>query len=98
MNEALTEDITSKISDVCVKKDRTGKAVVIIEITRDLERDKKKVKKYREEYEITGEIYIYEYVEKVWYKVDEKGDTKRNESWCDFLECDLAVESNKFLK
>lgn len=98
IEEALVEQKNSKIPDVCIKKDRSGDAVVIIEITRDLEKDKKKVKNYREEYEITGEIFIYEYVEKVWYKVDEKGETKRNESWCDFLGIDLEVETNKYIK
>ncbi|MBR6041139.1 MAG: hypothetical protein IKP37_00670 [Paludibacteraceae bacterium] len=96
--EALIEQKTSKISDVCVKNDRTGDAVVIIEITRDLESDVEKVKYYRDIYDIKGEIFIYEYVEKVWYKIDEKGDEKKDDSWCEFFECDLEEESNKFIK
>lgn len=96
--EALIEQKTSKIPDICIKNDRTGEAVVIIEITRDINVEENKAKFYRNIYDIKGEIFIYEYVEKVWYKIDEKGNKIKDDSWCDFLECDLESESSKLLK
>lgn len=95
--EPVEEDRETKIPDVCIKDAKTKKCVFLIEITNILTDEKKKAKVYRDG-GIKAEIFVYDYIKNIWYKVDENADFIKDESKSEFLKFKLDNLTKKPLK
>lgn len=94
--EPITNNRETLTPDFTIKDRKTGKTVLLIEITHTLEQEQEKIYDYKK-LGIDAEMFVFEYVENKWYKANENGELEEG-SFCNLFDCFLKDATEPYIK